>query len=81
MAIGSEGEVGKNFKSCRDYTMEDWEKWWQWMRENWHPNLMAGYASTILKKEKSPFYGGRPESDDASTDVNTTENQGDCRET
>lgn len=47
MAIGSEPEAGKSFGSCRDFTMEDWEEWWAWMRANWYPNLLAGYATLV----------------------------------
>lgn len=56
MAIGSQPAIGENFKSCKDYTIEDWEKWWAWMRENWHPNLMAGYAVLVHNKTNNPYY-------------------------
>lgn len=51
MAIGSAPEVGTIFKSCQDYTMADWDAWWQWMRENWHPNLLAGYATIVTYEQ------------------------------
>lgn len=55
MAIGSEPEVGTEFKTCRDYTIEDWEEWWTWMRTNWGDYLMTGYATLIHNKD-NPYY-------------------------
>lgn len=56
MAIGSQPEVGTIFKSCRDYTMADWDAWWAWMRENWGEYLQAGYA-TLVHNMDNPYYG------------------------
>jgi predicted GNAT superfamily acetyltransferase len=56
MAIGSGSEIGTSFKICKDYTKEDWEKWWQYMRDNWSEYLQAGYAVLVHKKEGNPFY-------------------------
>lgn len=55
MAIGSGAEIGKEFKSCKDFTMEDWESWWKWMRENWGGQLQAGYA-TLIHNKNNRFY-------------------------
>ena len=55
MAIGSSPEIGTRFKSCREYTMTDWELWWLWMRLNWSPYLQAGY-STLVHDKNNRFY-------------------------
>lgn len=55
MAIGSAPEVGTGFKSCKDFTIEDWENWWQWMRDNWSEYLHAGYA-TLVHDKNNPYY-------------------------
>lgn len=55
MAIGSTPEIGTTFKSCREYTMEDWERWWQWMRDNWGDYLQKGYA-TLVHNKNNPYY-------------------------
>lgn len=55
MAIGSTPEYGTKFKSCREFTMNDWEEWWKWMRENWGENLQAGYANYVHNKNNR-FY-------------------------
>ena len=55
MAIGSEGEIGASFKLCRDYTLEDWEEWWAWMRNNWGSYLMNGYA-TLIHNKNNRYY-------------------------
>lgn len=55
MAIGSEAEIGTSFKSCKDFTIEDWESWWKWMRENWGEQLQSGYAKLIHNKNNR-FY-------------------------
>ena len=39
--------------------MEDWERWWAWMRANWHPNLMAGEA-TLIHNTDNPYYQEGP---------------------
>jgi hypothetical protein len=59
MAIGSNPEIGTTFKLAKDYTMEDWERWWAWMRANWHPNLMAGEA-TLIHNTDNPYYQEGP---------------------
>ena len=56
MAIGSTPEIGSSFKSCREYTMQDWEKWWQYMRDNWHPWLHNGWATLVHNKKGNPYY-------------------------
>lgn len=56
MAIGSAPEAGANFKSCKNFTIEDWEAWWKYMRDNWGGQLQSGYASLIHKKENNPYY-------------------------
>ena len=56
MAIGSSPEIGTQFKPCRDYTMEDWEKWWAYMRSHWGEYLHAGHAVLVHKKEGNPYY-------------------------
>jgi len=55
VAIGSNPEIGATFKTCRDYTIEDWEEWWTWMRTNWGNYLMDGYATLIHHKD-NPYY-------------------------
>jgi len=58
MAIGSSPEVGASFKSCKDFTMEDWEAWWQWMRDNWGEQLQKGYATLVHDKNNRYYQGG-----------------------
>lgn len=59
MAIGSGGEAGTVFKSCKDYTLQDWAEWHQYMRDNWYPNLHAGWAKTVHKTKNNPYYEGK----------------------
>lgn len=56
MAIGSEPAIGEYFKSCRDYTLADWEDWWSFMRTAWHPNLHKGWATLVHRKSNNPYY-------------------------
>jgi hypothetical protein len=56
MAIGSEPEVGTSFKSCRHYTMDDWDAWWKYMRENWGDYLQAGHSVLVHHKKDNPYY-------------------------
>lgn len=56
MAIGSGSEIGTNFKQVKDFTEEDWDNWFQYMRDNWGEYLQAGYAHLVHKKEGNPFY-------------------------
>lgn len=56
MAIGSNPEIGASFKSCREYTSEDWEKWWAYMRANWGEYLQAGHSVLIHDKNNNPYY-------------------------
>lgn len=57
MAIGSEGEIGATFSLMRGKSLEELEKWYAYMRENWQPNLMNGYAKLIHHKD-NPYYQG-----------------------
>lgn len=56
MAIGSNPEIGTEFKQCKDFTQEDWNRWFTYMRENWGEYLQAGWATLVHKKENNPFY-------------------------
>lgn len=56
MAIGSNPEVGTSFKQVKDFTSEDWDRWFKYMRDNWSGYLQTGYAVLVHKKEGNPFY-------------------------
>lgn len=56
MAIGSEPAIGEHFKSCYEYTTEDWENWWAYMRREWQPNLHKGWATLVHIKSNNPYY-------------------------
>ena len=50
MAIGSEGEVGKNFTIWKDMSEQDREAWFDYMNAEWKP-LMKGYATLVHDKD------------------------------
>lgn len=56
MAIGSNPEVGTSFKPCREFTMSDWESWWQYMRDHWGEYLQAGHSVLVHNKKNNPYY-------------------------
>lgn len=77
MAIGSNPEVGTTFKSCKDFTMEDWENWWTYMRNNWGKYLQAGYA-TLVHNKNNRYYGTQhqnPTQKETQTHNHTTQPQ------
>lgn len=59
MAIGSEGEIGAYFGLWKDMSDEQRKAWWQYMRDNWHPYLMNGYATLVHNKD-NPYYQQGP---------------------
>lgn len=59
MAIGSAPEVGAGFRPCREFTTQDWENWWTYMRTNWGGYLQTGYATLIHNKD-NPVYKKGP---------------------
>lgn len=59
MAIGSEGEIGVRFGLWKDMTDEERESWWAYMRREWHPYLMTGYATLVHDLTNNPIYGRR----------------------
>lgn len=52
MAIGSAPEIGIVFKSFRDYSEQEKLAWWEYMRTEWSPNLMAGEAWLVYVDER-----------------------------
>jgi len=54
MAIGSEGEIGKNFAVWKDMSEQDRLDWWEYMNSNWGEYLQAGYA--VLVHDKNNHY-------------------------
>lgn len=67
MAIGSEAEIGATFSLMQGRTLEQLDEWYAYIRENWHPYLMNGYAKLIHHKD-NPYYQG--ERSDNGTSVN-----------
>lgn len=55
MAIGSEGEIGAVFTSWGKMSQRDRELWFQHMREDWNPNLHAGWAH-LVHNTNNPYY-------------------------
>ena len=53
MAIGSAPEIGTTFRQAQQMTSQDWEQWWQYMKTEWHPNLMAGEGKLVYITEQS----------------------------
>jgi len=53
MAIGSAPEIGLQFRTGKDMTPENWEEWWQHMRTEWSPNLMAGEGKLVYVTEEA----------------------------
>lgn len=51
VAIGSAPEIGARFGLLRDMTPQDLDAWFVFMRENWHPNLLNGYATVVTYAE------------------------------
>lgn len=51
MAIGSAPEIGTRFDLLKDMTPADLDAWFTFMQENWHPNLLAGYATVVTYHE------------------------------
>jgi hypothetical protein len=58
VAIGSEPEIGAEFKLYKDKTPEEKQAFWDYMREHWHPYLMNGYATLVHNKD-NPYYRGK----------------------
>lgn len=63
MAIGSEPEIGSTFKLFKNKTQEERQAFWDYMKKEWHPYLMNGYAKLIHKKENNPYYEERKAKD------------------
>lgn len=57
MAIGSNPEIGTKFGLLKDMTIEEIEEWWDYVRREWHPYLMKGYATLVHDLTNNPFYG------------------------
>jgi len=57
LAIGSDGEIGAVFTTWGKMSQRDRELWFEYMRENWHPNLHAGWAYLVHHKD-NPYYQG-----------------------
>lgn len=55
MAIGSAPEIGKKFTLWGEKTKQEKEAWWEYMRKEWHPYLMKGYATLVHHKD-NPYY-------------------------
>lgn len=55
MAIGSEGEIGVRFGLWKEMSPETRELWWDYMRTEWQPYLMKGYA-TLVHNKNNRFY-------------------------
>lgn len=45
MAIGSDGEIGKQFGRWGDMTSQQQDEWFEYMRAMFGPDLMGGYGS------------------------------------
>jgi hypothetical protein len=56
VAIGSNPEVGALFKPCKDFTMQDWEDWWEYMRNEWGSYLQTGHSTLVHHKKGNPYY-------------------------
>lgn len=58
MAIGSDPEIGVSFSRWGDMNDVSRQAWFTHMRENWHPNLMAGYATLHYapRGKDNPYY-------------------------
>lgn len=55
MAIGSEPEIGKTFTLWGKKTAEEKQAWYDYVRTEWHPYLMQGYA-TLVHNKNNPYY-------------------------
>lgn len=55
MAIGSEPEIGKKFTLWGDKTPEEKQAWYDYVRTEWHPYLMRGYA-TLVHNKNNRYY-------------------------
>ena len=53
MSIGSAPEIGAKFNTWGEMSDTDRAAWFAHMRENWHPNLMAGYATVHYAPRES----------------------------
>lgn len=51
MAIGSNPEIGARFGLLKDMSMDELTAWWDYMRREWHPDLMNGYSTTVTYEE------------------------------
>lgn len=51
MAIGSAPEIGTRFGLLKHMSMDELTSWWDYMRREWHPDLMKGYATTVTYEE------------------------------
>lgn len=47
MAIGSAPEIGVTFSTWGKMSPTERSEWFEYMRTEWHPNLMAGYAVLV----------------------------------
>ena len=45
MAIGSEPEIGKVFKSAQNMTHEDWLEWYKLFKDRVGSDCLGGYAT------------------------------------
>lgn len=55
MAIGSGAEIGVSFGVWKDMSEQQRLRWFRFMRENWQPNLMNGYA-TLVHNKNNRYY-------------------------
>jgi hypothetical protein len=47
MAIGSEAPIGERFSTWGAMSSAERSEWFEYMRTEWSPNLMAGYATLV----------------------------------
>lgn len=55
MAIGSDPEIGKVFTLWGEKSEQEQAEWYEYVRTNWHPYLMSGYA-TLVHNKNNPHY-------------------------
>lgn len=55
MAIGSAPEIGKSFTLWGEKTEAEKQAWWNYMRTEWQPYLMKGYA-TLVHNKNNRYY-------------------------
>ena len=61
MAIGSNPEIGKHFKTAQNMTSEDWAEWYKHFKETVGPDCLGGYATLGYPRR---FKTGEPVNDD-----------------